>query len=194
MTQKLNITVPKPCSADWDKMSPCEQGRHCKSCDKTVVDFTRMSSDQMDAFIIQNLDTKICGHFNREQLNIPKNKFHSFFLDLYSKSYSNLKYDASRAAALFVLGSILTLTGCEAPKKNEIEKSAKPPIETQGRNIQQPNHIEGKISATQNIRGEAIATPVKPKEPEEKNRELIKGKVAVAPQIMGDVCIPEEKK
>lgn len=31
--------VPAPCSADWNAMTPAEQGRHCAQCDKVVVDF-----------------------------------------------------------------------------------------------------------------------------------------------------------
>lgn len=148
MTKKLNITIPKPCSADWDKMSPCEQGRHCDSCDKTVVDFTRMSSDQMDEFIIQNFDAKICGHFYQKQLDISTNKFHSFFLNLYSKTYQNLKANLPRVAALFVLGAILNLTGCDASKK---EEAAKPKIKS--------NVIEGKVIANP-IKGKVAVTPI----------------------------------
>src|SRR4051812_14945111 len=39
MTQ---LHIPKPCHEDWNAMTPATQGRHCASCDKTVVDVTRM--------------------------------------------------------------------------------------------------------------------------------------------------------
>ena len=43
---------PKPClsyvcSEDWNNMKPCEQGRFCGSCQKTVVDFTEKSDAEI---------------------------------------------------------------------------------------------------------------------------------------------------
>ncbi len=37
------LHIPDPCHEDWDAMTPASRGRHCASCDKTVVDVTRMA-------------------------------------------------------------------------------------------------------------------------------------------------------
>ena len=41
------ILIPKPCHENWDKMTPNEQGRHCKSCAKTVVDGTHLTDAEI---------------------------------------------------------------------------------------------------------------------------------------------------
>ncbi|MBA2481176.1 MAG: hypothetical protein H0V44_10985 [Planctomycetes bacterium] len=45
------LHIPKPCHEDWAAMHPNERGRHCASCDKTVVDVTRMGVGQVRAFM-----------------------------------------------------------------------------------------------------------------------------------------------
>jgi hypothetical protein len=34
--------IPTPCSANWDHMTPAENGRHCSICAKIVVDLTAL--------------------------------------------------------------------------------------------------------------------------------------------------------
>ncbi|MBQ0735022.1 energy transducer TonB [Aquimarina celericrescens] len=69
MKKFYKISIPKPCHEDWNKMTPKEKGRFCNSCAKTVIDFTKMSSSQVQDFIHANQNTKMCGHFKRSQLD-----------------------------------------------------------------------------------------------------------------------------
>jgi hypothetical protein len=41
------FSIPKPCSADWNKMTPTEQGAFCKQCNKEVVDLYPVPSNQI---------------------------------------------------------------------------------------------------------------------------------------------------
>jgi hypothetical protein len=61
-----SISIPEPCSQQWQIMTTVDGGRHCESCCKTVVDFVRMK----DAEIIKYLATKsnTCGRFTGDQL------------------------------------------------------------------------------------------------------------------------------
>lgn len=68
MSTSLHLNIPEPCQEDWQKMTPNEQGRHCGSCQKTVVDFTLMS-DQEILNYISNASSGVCGRFNNDQLN-----------------------------------------------------------------------------------------------------------------------------
>jgi hypothetical protein len=43
MSRSVQINIPKPCHENWHSMTPKEQGRFCGSCDKIVVDFSKMS-------------------------------------------------------------------------------------------------------------------------------------------------------
>jgi hypothetical protein len=77
----LKISIPTPCHQDWGAMSPNEQGRHCTSCAKTVVDFTGMTDDEVKYFFINKKEEKVCGRFKNEQLQrimieLPHNIFY----------------------------------------------------------------------------------------------------------------------
>lgn len=65
----LILNIPEPCHEDWSTMTPAEKGRHCQSCNKTVVDFTRWSNQEiMNHF--NNTSEKQCGRFLSSQLNV----------------------------------------------------------------------------------------------------------------------------
>ena len=91
MSTHYSISIPKPCHEDWSKMTPNEKGRFCKSCTKTVVDFTKMSPDSIQDYLHNNKNQPICGHIKQSQLDsinlrIPEavihqnQSFHSLFL------------------------------------------------------------------------------------------------------------------
>lgn len=71
MTKRtFNISIKKPCSENWENMTPHEKGRHCFSCQKTVVDFTTMSDSQIIHYF-QTYQGKTCGRFLETQVNRP---------------------------------------------------------------------------------------------------------------------------
>ena len=65
----IQISVPQPCSEDWNKMTPQEQGRFCDSCQKCVVDFTSFSDKDLYEYMMANRGKKVCGRFFNHQLN-----------------------------------------------------------------------------------------------------------------------------
>ncbi|MGB6268263.1 MAG: energy transducer TonB [Olleya sp.] len=69
MANYYSIKIPEPCHEGWDTMTPKDKGRFCVSCNKTVVDFTKMDTYQIQDFLIENKDERICGHIKQEQLN-----------------------------------------------------------------------------------------------------------------------------
>jgi CarboxypepD_reg-like domain len=66
--QSVHITLPEPCHENWDAMEEVEKGRICMSCQKTVVDFTVMTDDEMLQFLSQSISIP-CGRFAPDQLN-----------------------------------------------------------------------------------------------------------------------------
>ena len=56
MKTNYSLAIPKPCHEDWSKMTPNAKGRFCKSCVKTVVDFTEMDVDEIQDYIHKNKD------------------------------------------------------------------------------------------------------------------------------------------
>ncbi|WP_157588794.1 hypothetical protein [Psychroserpens burtonensis] len=47
MRTTLIINIPKPCHEDWNQMTTQQKGRHCSSCEKTVIDFTSKTNEQI---------------------------------------------------------------------------------------------------------------------------------------------------
>jgi hypothetical protein len=70
MKAQTYLHIPKPCHEDWNKMSPTQQGRHCESCCKTVVDFEMMTDQQVLNFFA-HAKGETCGRFGSDQLNRP---------------------------------------------------------------------------------------------------------------------------
>jgi hypothetical protein len=68
MKAQTYLHIPKPCHEDWDKMNPTQQGRHCESCCKTVVDFEMMTDQQVLNFFA-HAKGETCGRFSDDQLN-----------------------------------------------------------------------------------------------------------------------------
>lgn len=64
----IQIQVPQPCHASWDKMTPQENGRLCKSCDKVVIDFSRMNDEEIKDWFREKEGEKVCGHFRVDQV------------------------------------------------------------------------------------------------------------------------------
>lgn len=66
----FKIIIKTPCSENWETMIPNEEGNHCLSCRKTVVDFTSMTDSQIIHYF-QNYKGKTCGRFLETQVNRP---------------------------------------------------------------------------------------------------------------------------
>ena len=64
------IYIDKPCSENWDNMTPNEQGRHCMKCCKTVVDFSTWETADIISYIGTSSDN-ICGQVKATDVVIP---------------------------------------------------------------------------------------------------------------------------
>jgi hypothetical protein len=65
------ISIPQPCSQNWEAMQPDANGRHCNSCAQTVVDFTTWELQDIAAYLKKNGGQHTCGRFLNNQLNQP---------------------------------------------------------------------------------------------------------------------------
>ena len=66
--RSLTIQIPQPCHERWEEMQPTEQGRFCASCQKTVVDYSALS-DQELVMVLSKASGSICGRLRDDQLN-----------------------------------------------------------------------------------------------------------------------------
>lgn len=112
MERNYKITIPEPCLQNWDEMTPKDNGRFCMSCSKTVIDFSIMSSDEIQHFFIQNQSKKICGRFKNEQLETITIQIPSQVI------YSQTNYHKMFLLALFIaMGT--TLFSCQDKDGNK---------------------------------------------------------------------------
>ena len=65
--KQFNLSIPTPCHERWEQMTPTEQGRFCSSCQKTVIDFTHMTDQQLAAFFKKPVGN-VCGRLAKDQL------------------------------------------------------------------------------------------------------------------------------
>jgi hypothetical protein len=66
----IKLSIPQPCSQNWDEMSITDKGRFCDSCNKTVIDFTNYSDQQLADFFKRS-KAHTCGKFRNDQLEKP---------------------------------------------------------------------------------------------------------------------------
>lgn len=64
----FKISIPQPCTEDWNKMIPAGKRRHCMACSTTVTDFSLMTDEEVQHFFIEHQHENICGRFNNSQL------------------------------------------------------------------------------------------------------------------------------
>src|SRR5258705_969459 len=78
MSKQLQLSIPTPCHENWDNMTPSEKGKFCDSCQKQVVDFSKMSDRQVAEFFKKPSTGSVCGRFMSDQLDrtyeIPKKR------------------------------------------------------------------------------------------------------------------------
>lgn len=69
MGQTVQLTIPRACHEDWHTMTAGQKGRYCKSCCKTVVDFTNMSDRAILHHIANAGGSRVCGRLHTDQLH-----------------------------------------------------------------------------------------------------------------------------
>jgi hypothetical protein len=100
------ITIPTPCHEDWNNMTPKDQGRHCGSCAKTVVDFTTWQPQEILLHFKSNKN--VCGRFTADQLNEPIPTQEDFVKQI---SYFNIS-TVKKMAAIFLFAFMIGGSSC----------------------------------------------------------------------------------
>ena len=105
-------------------MSAAEQGRFCASCQKTVIDFTNMTDQQLAAFFKMPTGN-VCGRFLPDQLErditVPAKRipwlryFFQFTLPAFLLSLKVGAQKGSRIENVSVANSVIDTTSKEAP-------------------------------------------------------------------------------
>jgi hypothetical protein len=103
--------VLKPCSENWDAMTPTEQGRHCAKCDMVVHEVSRMSNDEVMTIWHQN-DGAYC-------INIPQERV----IPVYTNRYLRWKYMAATALLTLWLSAKQLIVNAQADTKTKTNEA-----------------------------------------------------------------------
>lgn len=146
------ISIPKPCNENWNSMKPNKNGRFCDSCDKIVIDFTKMNNPEIQNYFTENSNNeRICGYFKFNQIETKESiKYNNL-----RNRFSRIKIKPIKALAIFSLSLLFTLSSCmgmpiDSERSinsndtiNENEKSGKENLELKN------DTIKSKINQTQ---------------------------------------------
>jgi hypothetical protein len=72
MKKNISLSIASPCSEKWNDFTPASGGRFCGSCEKIVVDFTKMSDAEIFAFFSAK-PAHTCGRLRPDQLKVYSN-------------------------------------------------------------------------------------------------------------------------
>src|ERR1700722_5965563 len=67
-TGKIKLSIPKPCSENWDKMTALEKGRHCSLCNNIITDFSTFTDKELVDYL-SKAKGEICGRVDNTQLD-----------------------------------------------------------------------------------------------------------------------------
>ncbi|WP_439150878.1 carboxypeptidase-like regulatory domain-containing protein [Winogradskyella sp.] len=84
MNTQFRLDIKKPCSENYDQFQPTKKGSFCDSCQKEVINFTKMNSEEIVTYFKTKSSQNTCGRFSEQQLNSSFNthkrsNYYSFF-------------------------------------------------------------------------------------------------------------------
>jgi hypothetical protein len=183
----MKISIPEPCHENWGSMTPNEQGRFCGSCQKTVVDFTNFSAEDIQNYFTKHYGQKVCGRFKQQQLNsidiqIPSVIFNQipasrkFALALLLVFGTTLFSCTDNQGQPATLGEVKLIDTAKTKlDTTKIETTVIEPIHDVNFIKENPSvELQGEVeSIEEEIMGDTVM-PAKPK-------EVLKGKVKISP-------------
>jgi hypothetical protein len=111
----MHITIPAPCTKNWDAMQPQDDGRFCTACSKVVVDFTQMSATEIATYFENKKIEDTCGRFTNLQLDTPGNaETEALIKNILNTNWAFFK----KMAAVILLCFIIPLTSVAQIKKD----------------------------------------------------------------------------
>lgn len=115
------MKIEKPCTENFSRMTKTDSGRHCASCNKTVVDFTMMSIKEIKTHLTASTG-EVCGRFKSLQLE-QKSGFEKMIFNLRA-CVSGFKVRPMRVACLALLSGIAAFTSsCMGKVQNDYDET-----------------------------------------------------------------------
>ncbi|MFT5921243.1 MAG: hypothetical protein ACI8TS_000571 [Flavobacteriales bacterium] len=128
----VKITIENPCGEDISQMKPTQRGRFCGSCERDLVDFTKLNDRDIQK-VIHQTNGDVCGWFRPDQLD---------------RQMVELPVASSPAFFKYAASVLLTMAiGNSTAQNNQIPMPSEKTEQTIGEVVQglKPYFISGKI-------------------------------------------------
>ncbi|MBE7632759.1 hypothetical protein F7642_00155 [Tenacibaculum finnmarkense genomovar ulcerans] len=74
MKNQFSLEINTPCSEKFNEFKSTKLGGFCNSCNKEVIDFTKMTAQEISYYFNNNTSKNTCGQFNQKQLTTYNEK------------------------------------------------------------------------------------------------------------------------
>ena len=98
----MKIKIKEPCDADWSKMKIGMISRHCELCVKNVMDFTKMSREEILIYLFKNNTESTCARMYGGQMDFRHQELEAI-IEGTRKQKGNLPFVVMSLAALALL-------------------------------------------------------------------------------------------
>ncbi|MEN8928357.1 MAG: energy transducer TonB [Flavobacteriales bacterium] len=98
----MKIKIKEPCDADWNKMKIGMISRHCELCVKNVMDFTKMSREEILIYLFKNNNKSTCARMYGGQMDFHHQELEAI-IEGTRKQKGNLPFVVMSLAALALL-------------------------------------------------------------------------------------------
>jgi hypothetical protein len=100
-------------------MSTLDKGKHCNVCQKSVIDFTSMSGNEIMEYLNSKKTERVCGRFLTSQVMVKRTKSHEVLIELYERTENNSNIRFFNQFSLFIIIACMLVVGCDIPKNVE---------------------------------------------------------------------------
>ena len=107
-----HLRIDKPCTENWNKMTPTERGAFCQKCCKQVIDFTNQTNSQIQTALKNSNGKEVCAKITNDQLSSLNFEFEQW----QSSATMNVQR-MSFYALLFVFG--LSMVSCTSQEDEQ---------------------------------------------------------------------------
>jgi TonB family protein len=98
----MKVKIKEPCDADWNKMKIGMISRHCELCVKNVMDFTKMSREEILIYLFKNNNKSTCARMVVGQMDFHHQELEAI-IEGTRKQKGNLPFVVMSLAALALL-------------------------------------------------------------------------------------------
>ena len=135
MKNKFYLNIDSPCSEDFNSFTPTKEGNFCSICTKNVIDFTKLSREEINNYFENKENDNVCGRFKTEQLNT--------FYEPHYKSKSLFRYLTGIGMACITFFNSNNLQAQEIKNQNKTDNNN---INTEDQLTQEYLSVKGKVS------------------------------------------------